>query len=86
MNMIAPTLLDLRGLINPASIIKLQTASHLWRGGQTIRVVSDDAAFAGDFLRWCAGLNIEIIALRYPPASGTEVLLRKPGRLRRLSA
>jgi TusA-related sulfurtransferase len=70
--------LDLRGQPNPEPILGLANAANLWRGGDVVRVVSDDSCFANDFLRWCSGRALDIISLRYLPGGETELTVRVP--------
>ena len=73
------TILDLRGLPNPEPILALAEAAARWGVGETVRVLADDECFASDFLRWCAGSQLELLSLRYPTTGETEVTLRVPG-------
>ena len=78
--------LDLRGQPNPESILLLKEAFDRWRAGDTVRVVTDDDCFVGDFLRWCSGRDVEILSLHYPPGGTTELVIRRSGAPQALSA
>jgi len=78
--------LDLRDLPNPEPILRLAEAATEWRAGDTVRVLADDECFANDFLRWCAGSELDLLSLQYLPTGETELTLRMPGRVQRLSA
>jgi len=73
--------LDLRGLPNPEPILELAEAAQFWNENDTVRVLSDDARFATDFVRWAGGTDLQILSLRYPTENLTEVILRGPARL-----
>ncbi len=77
--------LDLRDLPNPQPILRLAEAAAEWRAGDTVRVLADDECFANDFLRWCAGSELDLLSLRYLPTGETELTLRMPERVQRLS-
>jgi TusA-related sulfurtransferase len=78
--------LDLRGLPNPEPILRLSEAAAELHAGDTVRVLADDERFANDFLRWCVGCDLDLLSLRYLPSGETELTLRMPGRLQKLSA
>jgi TusA-related sulfurtransferase len=78
--------LDLRGLQNPEPILRLSDAAPHWHAGDTIRVWADDECFAGDFLRWCTGCELELVSLRYPSSGVTELTLHVPRGVHRISA
>ena len=78
--------LDLRGLPNPEPIARLDEAAGGWRPGDTVQVLSDDPCFANDFLRWCAGCDLDLVELRYPPGGETAVMLRVPNVPRHVRA
>ena len=78
--------LDLRGLQNPEPILRLAEAATEWRAGDTARVLADDECFANDFLRWCVGCELDLLSLRYLPTGDTELTLRVPRGVRKLSA
>jgi TusA-related sulfurtransferase len=78
--------LDLTGLPNPEPILSLAEAAAHWRAGDTVRVLADDECFAGDFLRWCVGSELDLLSLRYLPSGETELTLRVPRGTQRLSA
>ena len=71
-------ILDLRGLPNPESILRLAQSAQSWREGETLRVLSDDACFASDFVRWASGTDVQVLSLRYPTENLTEVIVRRP--------
>gem|GEM_PF-1335135 len=73
--------LDLRGLPNPEPILELAEAAQFWDESDTVRVLSDDARFATDFVRWAGGTDLQILSLRYPTEHLTEVILRGPARV-----
>jgi TusA-related sulfurtransferase len=73
--------LDLRGLPNPEPILELAEAAQFWDESDTVRVLSDDARFATDFVRWAGGTDLQILSLRYPTENLTEVILRGPARV-----
>lgn len=77
---------DLRGLQNPEPILSLAEAANQWRGGDTVRVLADDQCFANDFLRWCVGVDLDILSLRYLPTGETELTLRVLAGAQRMSA
>ncbi len=77
--MLVPNIiLDLTGLQNPEPILDLARAANSWRGGDTVQVLSDDKCFANDFLRWCAGSDLDVVSLRYLPSGETQLTLRVP--------
>jgi len=80
--LLAPTpavsVIDLRGLPNPEPILELAQFAQSWRDGETFRVLSDDACFASDFVRWAGSTNVQVLSLRYPTENLTEVVLRRP--------
>ena len=77
----ADRFLDLRGLPNPEPILELAEAAQFWDESDTVRVLSDDARFATDFVRWAGGTDLQILSLRYPTENLTEVILRGPARV-----
>ena len=77
----ADAVIDLRGLPNPEAILELAQSAQSWREGETVRVLSDDACFASDFVRWAGGTDVQVLSLRYPTENLTEVILRRPARL-----
>lgn len=72
--------LDLRGLPNPEPILELARAAQSWDEGATVRILSDDACFATDFVRWAGGSDLQILSLRYPTENLTEVVMRRARR------
>ena len=79
------SVLSLRGLPNPESILQVAESAQHWTEGETVRVLSDDACFASDFVRWASGTDVQVLSLRYPTENLTEVIVRRPPR-RRLAA
>jgi TusA-related sulfurtransferase len=73
--------LDLRGLANPDSILRLADAVGRWVAGDSVRVLADDSCFVNDFLRWRDGSDLDLLSLRYLPNQVTELTLRMPPRL-----
>ncbi|MGI8608324.1 MAG: sulfurtransferase TusA family protein [Candidatus Dormibacteria bacterium] len=69
--------LDLRGMPNPEPILELARAAQTWDDGETVRILSDDACFPTDFMRWAGGSDLQIISLRYPTGDLTEVIMRR---------
>ena len=72
--------LDLRGLPNPEPILELARAAQSWDDGATVRILSDDACFSTDFVRWAGGSDMQILSLRYPTENLTEVVMRRVAR------
>ena len=73
--------LDLRGLPNPEPILVLAQAADSLDFGDSIAVLSDDACFANDLIRWAGGTDLQVISLRYPTRDLTEAVLRRPAQL-----
>ena len=82
----ADTTLDLRGAPNPDSLLLLKESFDHWSDGEVVKVLTDDDCFVGDFLRWCAGRDVEILSLHYPAGGLTELVIRRSGRRQLLSA
>lgn len=70
--------LDLRGLRNPAAILKMAEAAGDWQTGDIVRVMAGDECFANDFLRWSIGCELDFVSFRYLPSGETELMLRMP--------
>ncbi|HEY8740635.1 MAG TPA: sulfurtransferase TusA family protein [Candidatus Dormibacteraeota bacterium] len=76
---VANLTLDLIGLPNPEPILRVADAAADWAAGETVRVLADDECFTSDFLRWCAGRELDVLSLRYLATGVTELTIRMPG-------
>jgi tRNA 2-thiouridine synthesizing protein A len=60
----APSVLDVRGLLCPLPILRLQEAVASLVSGQTLRILSDDPGFGVDLPAWCSDTGNRLLKWR----------------------
>ena len=75
--------IDLRGLPNPESVLALASEAATLTPGEYLDVVTDDPCARGDFVRWVAGTDIQLVEIRCLPNTATGYLFRRSQIARR---